>query len=247
MRLARLIGRRLIGVLLGAVVISGCTVRPTGHGSVAGTLPSALCPKAELDAGSLVDCVSADVSTFWTNRLHRPINEPLFVDPRPAAVPRACRPFLSFGTAFFCTNNSTVYLTHKAVTRDQKTFGIFLPWALATIVSHEIGHVVQQAVQQPGFDSRSDAVSRKLEQQADCLSGVWAYAKVKAGQLDAAGFRLTERRELEAVSSLPTPGDLSGYNEVRTHGTVAERVAALSKGLASGDPASCDLAKPLGS
>lgn len=236
--------RLLVCVLLGATLLTGCTVQHTGRGSVAGVLPSALCPDADLDPGSLVNCVSADVSTFWTNRLHRPINEPVLVDPQSAAVPRACRPFLSFGTAFFCTNNSTVYLTHRAVTRDQGAFGIFLPWALATIVSHEIGHVVQQAVHQPGFDTQSDSASRRIEQQADCLSGVWAHAKVRAGQLDAAGFRLAERRELVAVSALPTPSGLSGYSEIRTHGTVAERVAALSKGLASGDPASCGLANP---
>jgi predicted metalloprotease len=205
-------------------------------------MPADLCPRAGLDPTALVDCLSANVARFWSGRLHEPINEPVLVDPKAASVPAGCRPFLSFGTAFFCTENGAVYITHKAISRDQHNFGAFLPWALATIVSHEIGHVVQQAVHQPGFDTSNAAGSRRIEQQADCLSGVWAHTEVKAKRLDASGYRTAVRRELASVSSLPTPHGLSGYNEIRTHGSVDQRVNALSVGLNSGSPDRCGLA-----
>lgn len=228
----------LVGTLL---VLTGCVARTAGHGTASGPLPGALCPNAGLKPAAVVKCVSGQVSQFWTTRLHRPIHEPIFVDPAPNSVPANCREFLVFGTAFFCTNNSTVYITHKAVTRDQKLFGPYLPWALATIISHEIGHVVQQAVNQPGFNDSGDAASRRIEQQADCLSGVWAHAAAAAGKLDEKGFASVQKREIRAVSALPTPKSLGGFNEVRTHGTVAQRADALAKGLASGNPSSCGL------
>ena len=233
---------RLLAAIAVILLLGGCQASRTGRGQVAGVLPGTLCPHAGLAPAAVVSCISADVSTFWTGRLGKPIKEPVIVDPPPASVPADCRNFLSFGTAFFCTNDSTVYLTHKAIERDQQQFGIFLPWALAAIVSHEIGHVVQQEVHQPGLDQTGDAASRRIEQQADCLSGVWAHTAVGAGRLDATGFRAAERRELTLVSALPTPAGLRGYSEVRTHGTVAQRAASLATGLRSGDPKSCDLA-----
>ncbi len=234
-------GRLLCGVLA-ALLLAGCTVQRAGHGSASGPTPDVLCPRAGLDATALVNCLSANVARFWSGQLHEPINEPVLVDPTPASVPAGCREFLSYGTAFFCTENSTVYVTHKAISRDQHNFGAFLPWALATIVSHEIGHVVQQAVHQPGFDTSTAAGSRHIEQQADCLSGVWAHAQVTAKRLDPNGYRTAVRRELASVSSLPTPHGLSGYNEIRTHGSVAQRVKALSVGLNSGSADRCGLA-----
>jgi predicted metalloprotease len=96
-------------------------------------------------------------------------------------------------------------------------------------------------VNQPGFDDSGDAASRRTEQQADCLSGVWAHAAAAAGKLDQKGFATVQRREIQAVSTLPTPKSLGGFNEVRTHGTVQQRVSALTKGLDSGNPSSCGL------
>jgi hypothetical protein len=233
--------RRRLALVSMLLVLTGCVARSGGQGTAAGALPGALCPSAGLKPAAVVGCISNQVSQFWTTRLRQPVHEPIFVDPPPNSVPAECREFLVFGTAFFCTDNSTVYITHKAVTRDQGLFGPYLPWALATIISHEIGHVVQQTVDQPGFDDTGDAASRRIEQQADCLSGVWAHSAAAAGKLDRTGFVTVQRRELRAVSTLPTPKSLGGFNEVRTHGTVTQRVNALAKGLESGNPSSCGL------
>lgn len=234
--------RRRFALVSTLLVLTGCVAHNTGHGTATGALPGALCPRAGLDPSPVVSCLSGQVSKFWTTRLRQPIHEPIIVDPPPNSVPADCREFLAFGTAFFCTDNSTVYITHTAVSRDEKLFGPYLPWALATIVSHEIGHVVQQAVNQPGFTDSGDVASRRIEQQADCLSGVWAHAAAAAGKLDRAEFATVQRREIQAVSSLPTPRSLGGFNEVRTHGTVVQRARALARGLASGSPSSCGLA-----
>lgn len=233
--------RRAFALLGTLVLLTGCVAHTAGQGTAATGLPGALCPKAGLKPSAIVTCLSGQVSQFWTTRLHKPVHESMSVDPEPNSVPATCREFLAFGTAFFCTNNATVYITHKAIARDQELFGPYLPWALATIVSHEIGHVVQQAVQQPGFDDTGDAASRRIEQQADCLSGVWAHYAAATGKLDKAGFAAVQKREIRAVSSLPTPRSLGGFNEVRTHGTVAERATALAKGLGSGNPGRCGL------
>jgi uncharacterized protein len=188
----------------------------------------------------------ADVDRMWTARIGRPVELRVTVDPAPAAVHRSCRDFLAFGTAFYCPRDARAYITAAAVARDRAEFGERLPYALATIVAHEAGHRVQFAVDEPKLEPEGDAASRVVEQQADCLAGVWAADAARRGTVDLPTFRAVYAREMEIVSALrPPPGSgLEGYDEVATHGTPAQRAAAFDRGAAGGDPArSCQLAR----
>ena len=222
-----------------AVTLAGCSA-PTvaGSGAAAMIPPADFCPGAGNAAARLTACAVADVDRVWTGRLGRPVGLRVTVDPAPATVHRTCRPFLAFGTAFYCPSDGRAYITAAAVRRDRAEFGERLPYALATIVAHEAGHRVQFAVDEPGLDAEGDAASRRVEQQADCLAGVWAADAARRGLLEPAAFRAVYAREMEIVSSLrPAPGSgLEGYDEVRTHGTPAQRVAAFDRGAAGGGP-----------
>lgn len=228
-------------------VLTGCTVTVAGSPTPAGPprppAPPRPCADHGPDPAGVTRCLVADVTAFWAGRLARPVSERMVVGPQPATVPRDCRAILSLGTAFYCTANRTVYLTAASVARSRRAYGADLPYELATVVGHEFGHVVQDVVHQPGFDATNLAVSRRIEQQADCLLGVWAHDAGARGLLDPARLRGIAGREYATIERLPPPRALGGYDERATHGTVAQRVAALSRGLAAGNPDACGLAR----
>jgi predicted metalloprotease len=213
-------------------VLTAGPARVAGRGSAAAIRPTDLCPTAGDDAARLVACAAADVDETWTSRVGKPVRLRVTVDPAPDAVHRSCRDFLAFGTAFYCPKDARAYVTAAAVSRDRAEFGDRLPYALATIVAHEAGHRVQSAVAEPKLAADGDAASRVVEQQADCLAGVWAYGAARRGLVDPAGFAAAYRQEMRLVSSLtPPPGaGLDDYDEVATHGTAAQRIAAYARG-----------------
>jgi predicted metalloprotease len=240
--------RRPIAAALGAALLAaGCTTVVAGHPTPPPTTTVPPVPRPCADHGpdpaGVVGCLVADVSAFWTARLGRPVAERMVVSPAVADVPPDCRDILGLGSAFYCTDNRTVYLTAASVARGRTAYGADLPYVLAAVVGHEFGHVVQDVVDQPGFDAGDDASSRRIEQQADCLLGVWAHDLARRGLLVPATLRTLTTREYTTVEALPPPPALDGYDERATHGTVAERVAALSRGLAAGDPDACGLVK----
>lgn len=222
------------GVLLLAALV-GCSAGTVeGRGTAA---PAELCPGAT-EPAALVACVVADLDRTWTARVGRPVTLRVSVDPAPADVDRGCRPFLAFGTAFYCPADERAYLTAALVARDRAEFGDRWPYALAAVVAHEAGHRVQYAVREPVLDGEGDAASRVVEQQADCLAGSWVASAARRGLVDPAAFRTVYAREMEIVSTLePPPGvGLDDYDEVATHGTPAERVAAFTRGSTAPDP-----------
>jgi predicted metalloprotease len=216
-----------------ALLATSCSAAVAGAGSPAAPT---LCPSSE--PARVVTCVVDDLTASWTEAVGRPVRIQVTVDPAPSTVDRSCRSFLAFGTAFYCPADDRAYLTAASVARDRAEFGARLPSALAAVVAHEAGHRVQFVVGEPGLDDEGDAASRRVEQQADCLAGGWARGAARRGLVDPAGFRAVYAREMELVSALdPPPGaGLDDYDEVATHGTPAERVAAYDRGAASDSP-----------
>jgi predicted metalloprotease len=233
--------RWLVGVLA-LIALTGCSASVAGRGTAA---PPALCPAAGQDAGKVVSCLVDDLNRSWAVRIGRSINARVTVDPAAASVHRNCRAFLAFGTAFYCPPDDRIYLTAASVTRDRAAFGDRLPYALAAVVAHEVGHRVQFTVRQPELDRDGNAASRAVEQQADCLAGSWAYGAARRGLIDPGGLRAAYAKEMQLVSALtPPPGSgLGDYDEVATHGTPAERAAAFARGDTGTDPrTACGLA-----
>jgi uncharacterized protein len=221
--------RRVVGGLVLLVALTGCTTGLAGRGTAE---PSSLCPAAGADPVKLVTCVVADLNKFWSGKINKPVDVNVTVDPVPTSVHRSCRPFLAFGTAFYCPADGRVYITAASVSGNRAAFGDRLPYALAAVVAHEAGHRVQFTVHQPELDRDGTAASRVVEQQADCLAGVWAYGAARRGLVDPAGFPAAYAQEMRLVSSLtPPPGaGLDDYDEVATHGTAAQRIAAFERG-----------------
>ena len=104
-------------------------------------------------------------------------------------------------------------------------------------MAHEAGHRVQYAVDEPKLAAEGDAASRVVEQQADCLAGVWAADAARRGRSTWPTFRAVYAREMEMVSALrpPAGSGLDGYDEVATHGTPASGPPRSTAAPAGGD------------
>jgi predicted metalloprotease len=152
---------------------------------------------------------------------------------------------------FYCPADQRVYLDLTFFDELAQQLGSPGDFAQAYVVAHEVGHHVQKLLgtsdqvaqaMQTKPSKRSD-LSVRLELQADCYAGVWANAAQKAGTI-----KLTATDPQEAITAAGQIGDdrlqRSAGRQVDpesfTHGTSAQRVRWLTKGLQAGDPASCD-------
>ncbi len=119
------------------------------------------------------------------------------------------------------------------------------------MIAHEVGHHVQNLLgilpqvheAQAGMDQASaNALSVRVELQADCLAGVWAnHADRSRGVIEAgdveealgAAASVGDDRIMRAAGRRASP-------ESFTHGSSEQRVEWFSRGLQSGDVDSCN-------
>ena len=152
---------------------------------------------------------------------------------------------------FYCPIDKKVYLD-TSFFRDMKTkYGGGGDFAYAYVVAHEIGHHVQDllgildkvdAAKERVSQTQANALSVRVELQADCLAGVWA---ANADQK----WKILEQGDVEkALATAQAIGDDRLQNAARgyavpdsfTHGSSAQRAKWLTAGLKSGQINSCD-------
>ena len=152
---------------------------------------------------------------------------------------------------FYCPIDKKVYLD-TSFFRDMKTkYGGGGEFAYAYVVAHEIGHHVQDllgvldkvdAAKQRVSQTQANALSVRVELQADCLAGVWA---ANANQK----WRILEQGDIErALATAQAIGDDRLQSAARgyavpdsfTHGSSAMRQQWLTTGLKSGQVNSCN-------
>jgi predicted metalloprotease len=149
----------------------------------------------------------------------------------------------------YCPLDERVYLDVDFFRDLQKRFGAPGDFALAYVVAHEIGHHVQQLMgistrvseEQRANPESANELSVRLELQADCLAGVWAFTTYER--------RLLEEGDLEeGLNAAAAVGDdriqqqASGTidPESWTHGSSEQRVRWFTTGFEQGDPNACD-------
>jgi predicted metalloprotease len=218
--------------VIAALVLAGLAVSTPAH---AASAHHPLC-STHHSARTITACVGKALSNYWGAELNEAISEPAHIDARKSAVPHPCRPGIDSAPAFTCKPNLSLYINKPLLQIIDK----FIPranrnYAFATVQGHEIGHVLQYTLHQPQIEKKHPTLHqiRYVEQQADCLDGVWARNEVKAGKLDRSTFRHVAIKMIKLVST---------NDEVRTHGTPHQRVEALDRGLNGGRPQACHLA-----
>jgi uncharacterized protein len=148
---------------------------------------------------------------------------------------------------FYCPTDQTIYIDPQFFNELSQRFGAPGDFAMAYVIAHEVGHHVQnlegtldQAQRSQAGLSRSEGnqVQVAVELQADCYAGVWA---ARDQNLLEPGDIEEGMRAAEAIGDDTLQKQAQGrvVPESFTHGTAAQRQAALRKGLESGDPAAC--------
>ena len=154
---------------------------------------------------------------------------------------------------FYCPADQKVYLDLSFFDELSKKHNAPGDFAQAYVLAHEVGHhiqnlqgilpKVQKAKQSWGSNStKSNALQVKVELQADCYAGVWAYHAHKR-------FNILEEGDVEeALRAASSIGDdalqRKATGHVRpdafTHGSSAQRVEWFRRGLRSGDIRQCN-------
>lgn len=153
---------------------------------------------------------------------------------------------------FYCPRDRRVYLDLDFFRSMQTRLGAGGgDFARAYVIAHEVGHHVQtllgitgrvQAARPRLSDTQNNALSVRVELQADCLAGVWAN---RAN--DARG--ILERGDIEqGLATAAAIGDDRLQRRARgyavpdsfTHGSSTQRVRWFRRGLQTGDLRQCD-------
>ncbi|WP_380875462.1 flagellar biosynthesis protein FlgM [Sphingomonas sp. DBB INV C78] len=149
---------------------------------------------------------------------------------------------------FYCPADQKIYLDTTFFDELASRFGAPGDFGMAYVIAHEVGHHVQtvtgisdkvRAAQQRANEAGANALQVKMELQADCYAGVWAANDknlLEPGDVEE-GMRAAEAigddTLQKAAGQRPVP-------ESFTHGTSAQRMEWLRRGLQTGDPAQCD-------
>ena len=150
---------------------------------------------------------------------------------------------------FYCPEDEKVYIDLGFYDELKQRFGAPGEFAQAYVLAHEVGHHVQKLV---GIEAKvrqlqeqnphqQNALSVRMELQADCLAGVWARTTQERGLLESGDVE-------SALGAAAAVGDdrlqkmATGHvrPETFTHGSSQQRMNWLRKGLDNGSIAACN-------
>jgi len=203
--------------------------------------------------GKFASVVLADTEDTWRTllpRLGRTYEDPqmvLFT----GAVRSACGTASSAVGPFYCPGDHKVYLDLSFFNEMAQRLGAPGDFAQAYVIAHEIGHHVQNllgiaekvtGLQQRGSTAARNALSVRMELQADCFAGVWGYHAQHNRNLIEPGDFEEGLRAAAAIGDdrLQKLGQGQVQPESWTHGSSEQRMTWLRRGLQSGDPNTCD-------
>ena len=204
------------------------------------------------ETDNFVAVVLGDTEDVWNRRfadMGRQYREPtlvLFND----RVASACGNASSASGPFYCPNDQKLYLDLGFFRQLDNDLGASGDFAQAYVIAHEVGHHVQNMtgilqrtteMRQRMSETEANAVSVRVELQADCYAGIWAHDTQQAGYLEQGDLE-------EALNAASKIGDDTLQRRSQgtvvpdsfTHGTSAQRVEWFKRGATSGDMNQCD-------
>lgn len=209
---------------------------------------------APTDQGAeFVSVVLADTEDTWaeifqaSGNRYQPPRLVLFTD----SVRSACGFTSAAVGPFYCPPDQKVYIDLGFYRDLRDKFGAPGDFAQAYVIAHEVGHHVQnllgiservRAAQGQGGVREANALSVKLELQADCFAGVWGH------HADAERQLLEDGDIEEGLNAAAAIGDdrlqKMGQGQINpeswTHGSSKQRVHWFRRGLETGDPGACE-------
>lgn len=152
---------------------------------------------------------------------------------------------------FYCPADQKVYIDLNFYQELKRKLNAPGDFAQAYVIAHEVGHhiqnvlgisaQVQRARQQARREADSNALSVRLELQADCYAGVWGHFANQENRIEPGDVE-------EAMTAAAAIGDdalqkqSQGYAipDSFTHGTSQQRMRWFNQGLKTGDIDQCD-------
>ncbi len=210
-------------------------------------------PPADDRMAKFVSTVLADTEDVWKDVFIQggaTYKEPKLVLFR-GATPTACGQGQAAMGPFYCPGDQKVYIDLGFYETLRNRLGAPGDFAQAYVIAHEVGHHVQNLLgisakmnQMRGQVSQTEynALSVRLELQADCFAGVWANHAQAARQLLEQGDVEEAMNAAAKIGddALQQSGGRSVVPESFTHGTSAQRQRWFDIGLKNGSVKRCD-------
>src|SRR5262245_2043745 len=249
-----------IGWLLGAdpltlLQIVGSGIQTTEVPDVSYPGPEGAPPQAEPpdELADFVSVVLADTEDTWTQIFadggarYEPPRLVLFTD----LVRSACGMGQSAMGPFYCPADSKVYIDLGFYRDLRDRFQAPGDFAQAYVIAHEVGHHVQHSLGTTAKVERlragrseveANALSVRLELQADCYAGVWAHHADRARQILESGDVEEGLAAASAIGDDRIQRETQGtvVPESFTHGSSRQRVEWFRRGLETGSLEACD-------
>ena len=202
----------------------------------------------EQELAEFVSVVLADTEDVWEKAFqqmgmtYRPPKLVLFS----GQVQSACGFASAASGPFYCPGDEKVYIDLSFCEVLEKRFGAHGDFAIAYVIAHEVGHHVQnllgilgevQTQQRRMNQTDANAMTVRLELQADFLSGYWAHHAHKMFNILEAGDLEEALRAAGAVGDdaiqMKTQGRI--VPDDFTHGTSQQRMGWFRRGFDTGD------------
>jgi len=164
-------------------------------------------------------------------------------------VNSACGVSSAASGPFYCPGDYQIYIDLSFLD-DLKQMGASGDFAFAYVIAHEVGHHVQNIVgiakgvrqqQASASKAQGNALSVKMELQADCFAGIWINHTEKRSAILEAGDIEEGIKAAEAVGddTIMRRAGRAPRRENFTHGSSQERIQWFKKGMNSGDIQDC--------
>lgn len=200
-----------------------------------------------------VSTVLADTEDVWTTVFQNANS----VYQKPVLVlfsnrtPTACGTGQAATGPFYCPGDRKIYIDLNFFKLMQQRFHVQGEFAQAYVIAHEVGHHVQNLMgimdkvdrlRQRATPAQANALSVRVELQADCFAGVWARRADQARQILENGDIATALNAATAIGDDALQKQAQGYAvpDSFTHGSSAQRVRWFTRGIESGQVSVCD-------
>ncbi|MFM1988376.1 MAG: hypothetical protein RJA99_1333 [Pseudomonadota bacterium] len=205
------------------------------------------------EAGRFTSVILASTEDVWTPIFRQ--GGAQYRTPRlvmfDGATPTACGTGQTATGPFYCPNDQTIYIDTSFYRMLAQKFQAPGEFANAYVVAHEVGHHIQnllgtmkqvQGAQQRSGERQANALSVRLELQADCYAGVWAHHSQKArgwlerGDVEAglnAASQIGDDRMMQRSQGRVVP-------DAFTHGSGQQRAYWFGQGMKTGSLEACD-------
>ncbi len=203
---------------------------------------------AQDELAQMVSVVLADTEDVWTDQFRQMGQQ--YEKPRLVLFRGQVRSACGFGSAasgpFYCPADRQVYIDLDFFQELRDRFQAPGDFAQAYVIAHEVGHHVQNLLgltdrvhsrRGVAGEEEYNALSVRLELQADYLAGVWAHHAQQNWNILEPGDVEEALNAATAIGDDKIQMEARGYvvPESFTHGTSEQRVRWFRKGLQSGD------------